>query len=261
MVAMAQPRVLDDFEDASPWRVVVSNQVSGGIRQVEGVAGRALCLDYDFNGVSGYAGIQRDLPLEYPENFRFAFRLRGDSPANDLQFKLVDASGDNVWWVNRPRYDFPAEWTEVRYRQRHISRAWGPDPDKVLRRSAKIEFTVYNNAGGAGSVCFDELTFEPLPVDPATPPTAVSATATTSQASAALAIDGDLRTAWQASGAQRLVLDLGQSREFGGLRLHWSAADARPTRYRIELEDARDGRWLKLEGRRLEDVFRRPAAR
>ncbi|HRF84469.1 MAG TPA: carbohydrate binding domain-containing protein, partial [Pseudoxanthomonas sp.] len=162
---MAQPRVLDGFEDVSPWRVLASNQVSGSLRQIEGEEGKALCLDYDFNGVSGYVGIQRDLPLEFPENFRFSFRLRGDSPANDLQFKLVDASGDNVWWVNRPKYAFPAEWTEVRYRKRHISKAWGPDPDKTLRRSAKIELTLNNNAGGAGSVCVDQLRFEPLPPD------------------------------------------------------------------------------------------------
>ena len=242
----AQPRVLDGFEDAAPWRVVASNQVTGSLRQVDGVDGKALCLDYDFNDVSGYIGLQRDLPLQFPENYRFSFRLRGDSPANDLQFKLVDASGDNVWWVNRHKYAFPAEWKEVRYRKRHVSKAWGPDPDKTLRRSEKLEFTLYNNAGGAGSVCFDQLVFEALPPDPDTPPRAVAAQASASPETAALAIDGDLRTAWQASGAQRLVLDLGQSREFGGLRLHWSAADARPTRYRIELEDARDGRWREV---------------
>ena len=105
----AAVRVLDDFGDASRWRVVTSNQVSGSIRLVDGVEGKALCLDYDFNGVSGYVGIQRDLAIEYPDNYRFDFRLRGDSPDNDLQFKLVDASGDNVWWVNRPRYDYPRQ--------------------------------------------------------------------------------------------------------------------------------------------------------
>jgi hypothetical protein len=235
--ATAQTRPLDGFEDAAPWRVVTSNQVSASLRQVDGVDGQALCLDYDFNGVSGYAGIQRDLPLEFPENYRFAFRLRGDSPANDLQFKLLDASGDNVWWVNRPKFAFPADWTEVRYRQRHISRAWGPDPDKVLRRSAKLEFTIYNNAGGAGSVCFDALSFESLPPDPATPPAAMAARATASTETAALAIDGDRATAWRARGRQRLVLDLGQVREFGGLRLHWSGAGERPARYAVSLQE------------------------
>src|SRR5690606_21890383 len=241
-VAGAQARVLDGFEDPAPWRVVASDQVSGAIGRVEGARGGALCLDYDFNGVPAYAGIQRDLPLEYPDNYRFSFHLRGDSPANDLQFKLVDASGDNVFWVNRPRYDFPADWTEVRYRTRHIDKAWGPDPDRVLRRSAKVEFTIYNNAGGRGSVCFDELALEPLPPDPATPPAAVAVEASTAAARAGHAIDGARGTAWEARGRQRLLLDLGQEREFGGLVLRWADARRRPQRYAVELEDA-DGQW------------------
>src|SRR5690606_17145223 len=97
--AIGEPRLLDGFEDAKSWRVVTSNQVSGSLRMVDGAQGRALCLDYDFNGVSGYAGIQRDLPVDYPDNYAFAFELRGESPANDLEMKFIDASGDNVWWV------------------------------------------------------------------------------------------------------------------------------------------------------------------
>lgn len=220
--APGEVRVLDDFEDASRWRVVTSNQVTGTLRQVDGAEGRALCLDYDYNGVSGYVGLQRDLPLEYPQNYRFGFRLRGESPANDLQFKVTDASGDNVWWVNRPKYDFPADWTEVRYRRRHIDKAWGPDPDKTLRASEKIEFTIYNNAGGKGSVCFDQLTFQALPADDASPLEPAATTSTTTPGGAARATDGDPDTAWEAGpGPQNLVLDLGRLREFGGLRLQW----------------------------------------
>src|SRR3546814_10979873 len=83
-------------------------------------SGKALCLDYDFNGVSGYVGIQRDLPINYPENYAFAFEIRGDSPANDLEMKFIDASGDNVWWVKKTGYEFPVQWTPVRYKKRHI---------------------------------------------------------------------------------------------------------------------------------------------
>src|SRR3546814_710048 len=96
---IGEPRLLDGFEDATPWRVVTSNQVSGELRMMEGVQGRALCLDYDFNDVSGYVGLQRDLPIDYPENYAFAFELRGDSPATDREMKFVDASGENVWRV------------------------------------------------------------------------------------------------------------------------------------------------------------------
>jgi len=230
------PRLLDGFEDASAWRVVASDQVSGSLRPVAGEQGSALCLDYDFNGVSGHVGVQRDLAIEHPDNYRYSFQLRGDSPDNDLQFKLIDASGDNVWWVNRPRYDFPRQWTPVQYRRRHIDKAWGPDPDPVLRSSAKLEFTIYNNAGGRGSVCFDALTLEPLPPADDSP---LAATAVATAGDAALAVDGRVTTAWSAEVAslpQRLVLDLGSVREFGGLRLRWDSG-AHASRYRVGLSD------------------------
>ncbi|MHB8913126.1 MAG: discoidin domain-containing protein, partial [Lysobacter sp.] len=238
--AQGQARTLDDFESVGKWTVVTSNQVSGELHEVDGAAGRALCLDYDFNGVSGYVGLQRDLPIDYPADFAFSFQLRGDSPANDLQFKLVDASGDNVWWVNKPKYEFPAQWTPVVYKQRHISRAWGPAPDPALRHSQKLEFTVYNSAGGKGSVCFDSLRFEPRVPDDGSP---LAATATSTPGSnAANAVDGDPATAWNGAflgvAATPLLLDLGRVREFGGLSLRW--ADDFASDYAIALSD--DGR-------------------
>src|SRR5690606_5081617 len=136
-------------------------------------------------------GIQRDLPMEYPENYRFGFRLRGDSPDNDLQFKLVDASGDNVWWVNRPRYAYPRDWSEVIYRKRHIDKAWGPDPHPTLRSSARLEFTIYTNVGGRGAVCFDTLTFQSLPEDDGSPLVPVSAMSTVPAHDAMAVFDGD----------------------------------------------------------------------
>ena len=219
--ASGDVRILDDFDDPSAWTVVTSNQVTGSLRAVDVDGASALCLDYDYNGVSGYVGIQRKLPMDYPDNYRFAFRMRGQSPSNDLQFKLIDASGDNVWWVNRPKYDFPTDWTEVRYRKRHIDKAWGPEPDKTLRASDKLEFTIYNNAGGKGTVCFDRLTFEALPPDDTSPLTATAASTTTPDGVGKV-VDGDAASAWATGAApQNLVLDLGSLREFGGLRLQW----------------------------------------
>src|SRR3546814_4993366 len=76
--------------------------------------------------------------------------------------KFVDEGGDNVWWVKRTGYEFPTQWTPVRYKKRHIVKAWGPSPDRVLRNSAKLEFTNYNRVGGKGTVCFDALRLERL---------------------------------------------------------------------------------------------------
>ncbi len=231
---------LDAFDNATPWRVIASTQVSGSIRAEDG----GLCLDYNFNGVSGYVGMQRDLDIEYPDNYRFDFRLRGESPANDLQFKLVDASGDNVWWVNRPKYGFPREWTPVRYKRRHIGKAWGPGADPVLRDSAKLEFTLNNSVGGKGAVCFDDLRFTALPPD-VMEPRIESVRATTAAREASKIFDGDASTVWRAgSGAQQLTINLGAPTEFGGLRIDW-AEDAHPAAYAVLSSD--DGRaWRTL---------------
>ena len=72
MPATAQasaPRVIDDFESIADWTTFASDQVKIAIRQDEGSTGQALCMDYDFNGVSGYAVARRKLPMDYPANF------------------------------------------------------------------------------------------------------------------------------------------------------------------------------------------------
>jgi hypothetical protein len=154
-----QARVIDTFDSADGWKVIQSDQVTGTLRNADG----GLCLDYDFHDVSGYVGLQRDVALDYPGNYAFAFKLRGEGPANDFQFKLVDASGDNVWWATKPKFAFPSEWTPMRFKKRHISKAWGPSEEKELKHSAKLEFTLASGEGGKGSACFDALTFEELP--------------------------------------------------------------------------------------------------
>ena len=236
-VRVQSPRMLDGFDAPSAWKVIASDQVGGSLRAVDGVDGHALCLDYDFHGVSGYVGMQRELPLDYPQDYAFTIKLRGDAPANDLQFKLIDASGDNVWWVDRPRFDVPKQWTRVVYRKRHISRAWGPAPDATLRHSAKVEFTIASSVGGKGSVCFDSLMFEPRVPDNGSP---LSATATSTEGSdAVFAVDANTATAWRGNFADAampaLVLDLGRVREFGGLALRWS--DAFTSDYAIALSN------------------------
>ena len=155
-------RSLDDFESTDGWKVVASDQVGGALRVVDGAEGRAVCLDYDFHGVSGYVGLQKRMPLDYPENYAFEYRMRGEGPPNDLQFKLVDASGDNVWWVRTPMFEPPGDWQPVQLRKRHVSMAWGPSEDKTLRRGDVVVtpdgFLVYR--GGSGAHTRDN--FEPL---------------------------------------------------------------------------------------------------
>lgn len=215
-------RTLDDFESAKGWKVVASDQVTGSLRLVEGDAGKALCLDYDFHGVSGYVGLQKHIPLVYPANYAFEYSLRGEGPPNDLQFKLVDASGDNVWWVRTPMFEPPTDWQPVQLRKRHVSMAWGPSEDKTLRRSELLEFTLASGQGGKGQVCFDSLSFRTLPPPDTSP------------------LSGTL-------GARDGVYihDLGKLREFGGAVLRWAGTQAAGD-YEVAIStDGRDWRAVR----------------
>src|SRR5450631_3968792 len=100
------------------WRAVASDGVSAGIGAVHEDDTRALRLSFDFNGGAGYAAAERDLPLELPEDFEIEFSVRGQAAANGFEFKLIDASGDNVWWYRRQNFRFPEAWQTVRIKRR-----------------------------------------------------------------------------------------------------------------------------------------------
>ncbi len=242
--------VLDDFSDPAAWTAVASDQVSASLRAIEGVHGPALCLDFDFHGVSGYAAMRRPLRIDYPVDYEFDFSVRGSGPDNALQFKLADASSENVWWVNRADFEFPDAWTPLRYRKRHIAFAWGPATDRTLRRSESLELTVYAVGGGRGEVCFDDLVLRERTPPPATPPRPVaSASSSSPDAPASAAVDGNPDTFWQSGDAgaatQTLTLDLGYEREFGGLVLRWHGA-RHAQRYEVALsDDARHWRTVR----------------
>ena len=108
------PRPLDDFSRPEPWRAQASDGVTGTMRPFEG----GLRLDYDFSRGSGYAFLRRALPLELPDNFELRFRLRGQGPANALEIKLTDESGENVWWHRKADYVPPGDWQTIRIRRR-----------------------------------------------------------------------------------------------------------------------------------------------
>ena len=237
----SEAKVLDDFESLKPWTTFASDQVSASLRQVDGPSGKAMCLAYDFHGVSGYAVARRKLPMDYPGNFEFSLKLRGEAPANQLEFKLPDASGDNVWWATRRDYVPPQDWTPLRIKRRHVSFAWGPSEDRTLRRTESFEITIAaGKGGGKGELCFDELRFRALPPADAPPP---PIRASADHGVATHAIDGDAATAWEPTRGA-ITLDLGRQREFGGVTLDW-AAGREPKSFVLEASD--DGQaWRSL---------------
>jgi hypothetical protein len=117
--------------------------------------------------------------------------MRGDAPTNTLEFKLVDATGANVWWSNNPNFSFPRQWLTIARKKSQICFAWGPRGDSTpmrydpeppgcrsaidIRRVAAIEFAITAGPGGKGSVWIDDLLLTAL--DPDSPDRGSSRTA------------------------------------------------------------------------------------
>jgi hypothetical protein len=206
----ATAQTLDTFDDVKGWKSLPASGVELRLTPDAG----AMRLDFDFRGHGGYAIARRDAPVDLPENFELAFRIRGDAPVNTLEIKLVDESGDNVWWTTRRDWDFPRDWRRLSLKKRQFDYAWGPlGPSPLPRRIAAIEIVVTAGTGGKGSVWIDDLTLSALP-----PP---SASLPPSQGP------------WSSDSAnpQSAKFDLGERRELGGLVIDWG--DAFASRYNV----------------------------
>jgi hypothetical protein len=250
-------RTLDRFDDLTAWQAQHTDDISASLHAEKSADGNAaMRLDFDFadakgNAVNGYATAHRSLPLALPDNYEISFRVRGDAPVNTLQFKLIDTSGENVWWINRADFEFAHEWQQIRIKKRQLEFAWGPSKDHELKHSAAVEFVVSSGRdGGKGSVYFDQLSLRELPAVAATPPQpSLSASSALKDAPAAAAMDGDLQSAWRSDLAkgpqQQLDIDLKQPREFGGLVLHWRKGEA-ATNY--QLQQSMDGKHWHSHG-------------
>ncbi|HVR39383.1 MAG TPA: coagulation factor 5/8 type domain-containing protein [Thermoanaerobaculia bacterium] len=198
--------------------------------------GEALRIDFDFHGHAGYAIARKSVDLELPPNYQFVFRVRGETPPQNLEFKLIDASGDNVWWLNRRDFVFPREWTTLKTKKRQIGFAWGPRGGGEIQHVASMEIVVTAGSGGKGTVWIDDVRLEPLPVIDDKP-----LRFTTSE------------------------IDLGETREIGGLevigpREFTAIVDGvahRSTSRFLWLPDA-EARNLRIEGDGVREVIVQP---
>jgi len=241
-------RTLDAFETPTPWTAQHTDDVTATLHSVDGKTGKALQLQFDFtdahgNPINGYATARRELPLHLPDNYELSFWIRGEAPVNTLQFKLVDASGENVWWLNRPDFTFPHEWQQIKIKKRQIEFAWGPIKDRTLRQSAAIEFVVSSGRdGGKGSIEIDELTIRELPPEKGAYPTPLASASSSLGPPAQNALDASTNGIWCSApgkGAEQTFdVDFREPREFGGLVLDWQDGTA-PKSYDVQFSDDR----------------------
>jgi hypothetical protein len=241
-----QARSLDDFAAAgSPgWEAVPAEGVALALAPLPAAAdlpaeaagggaerrGGAIRLDFDFQGHGGYAIARRRLALDLPENYEISFWIRGEAPPNNLEVKLLDAGGDNVWWAVRRDFAVPRQWQRIEVKKRQLSFAWGPAGGGEIRHASALEIAISAGHGGRGSVELGAFTFEPLPpAHPYARQPVASASSSEPGGEPALALDGDVRTRWHslpaAAGEQWVAVDFLERRELGGIVIDWDRYD------------------------------------
>lgn len=234
----ARAEVVDDFEEVSDWSAGASEGVRVEIAQDEGRRGMAMRLDFDFQGHAGYLIARKKIDLPLPEDYAFTFYIRGEADENNLEIKLIDASGQNVWWASQRHFDFSSSWRKITIKKRHIEFAWGPDSSE-LQRVAAIEFAVAAGRGGKGSIWIDQLDFSERDLGPydLTPELRASTSANGTTPDAVL--DDSPDSLWQSGSVaeeQWLQLDFRKIREYGGLVIDWAEHDFART-YDIVVSD------------------------
>ena len=234
----ARAEVIDDFEEVGAWSAGASEGVRVEIAQDEGRRGMAMRLDFDFQGHAGYLIARKKIDLPLPDDYAFTFYIRGEAPENNLEVKLIDASGQNVWWTSLRHFDFSSRWRKMTIKKRHMEFAWGPDSSE-LHQVAAVEFAIAAGRGGKGSVWIDQLSFSERDLGPydLTPELRASTSAEGTAADAVL--DNDPATTWRSgsvSDEQWLQLDFQRIREYGGLVIDWAEENFART-YDVEVSD------------------------
>jgi hypothetical protein len=233
-------QVLDDFEDVSGWSAQASPGASLEIAQDAGRTGNAIRLDFDFHGGGGFVIARKAFPLTLPGNFAISFDVRGDAPPNNLEFKIVEPTNDNVWWRVQRDYVFQKDWQHVVVKKSRLEYAWGQKRPTSPKKVAFLEIAITTGEGGKGSVWIDDLRLEERPTaSRADLPPAVTASTFAPGHEPRLVLDQDPQTSWRSgelAAEQWLQLDFGKLREYGGLVVDWDP-DHYATSYRVEVSD------------------------
>ena len=124
--------------EAATWLAVASGQAELKLSQ----AGTALRMDFDFKGGGGFVVARREFERAMPEDYVLRLRLRGRGPLNNLEIKLVDGTGQNVWRHVKKDLALPARWTKTKVTSREMEFAWGPAGGGVMASLGAIEIAI-----------------------------------------------------------------------------------------------------------------------
>ena len=234
-----------DRDSARPldWHPTASGNAELKLSESSAGASSVLRMDFDFKGGKGFVVARCAYARDMPGDYAVHFRLRGRGPVNDLELKLVDDTGQNVWRYAQKDLRLPARWKRIDVESRQIDFAWGPSSGRSISKLGFIEIAIVAGEGGQGTVWIGDLTVEDL--TPAHPPIAEASSAQ-SGFEAAEALGGRGWRPEPGDARPWLVIDSTQPRMIGGLTIDWrDEAPARGFRLRAS-----------MSGRRWKTVYR-----
>lgn len=227
---------LDDFENLTYWEIIKSEGAEIKISNADGLKGKCIRIDYNFKYGTGYCGIQRKLELDLPDNYRFSFFVKANSPNNNFEIKFLDDSRENVWWMNNQNFEFPRNWKKFSVRKRNILFAWGSTQSKDFSSFKYLEFTIASFTGGSGTIFLDELEFEEI-IDTGEIKLKIYPEIKS-------IIDNDHKTQFSTSQKSiSLLFDTEKLFEFGGLKIDWGSNYKKDL---IVYESADSNNWNKI---------------
>ncbi|MCK5160720.1 MAG: discoidin domain-containing protein [Candidatus Aureabacteria bacterium] len=222
-------KTLDDFNEIHDWVESKSEKTEIELTSSQGFEDKAIRVNFDFSKRKGHVIITKDVSISLPQNYKFIFYVRGITPDNNLEFKLIDDKG-NTYWKKWDNFKFSPNWQKIVLNKRNVAYGWGPGPRGDLKEIKKIEFAISCGEGGKGYIDIDELSF--VGFEKKASNIKVEAKASSfedSQHKAACAVDGNTETLWKSKSSELEWLEIGldKPRTLTGLRLHWGKTYAK----------------------------------
>lgn len=154
-------RVIDEFDDVAGWKKIEAPGTKIEISQNEGVKGQSLCLAYDLGSKDSFVVAVREIAPEHPNKGRFSFHLKTADQDVNLEFKLVDVSGNTFMkkWTEPATHN---QWRRISIRASDIAFAWAADgstgPAMELGEFKQVELGITGT--GKGVLGIDQLLLE-----------------------------------------------------------------------------------------------------
>jgi hypothetical protein len=246
---------IDPFETADGWKLITSDGVKASVSvDTESFGSRSLKIDYEFTKGTGFCIVQRAFPVDLGENYEFCFNVWGKGPSNNLEFKLLDPSTENVWWNVKRDHTFSTAPTRTVYKRRNLQFAWGPSGGAPMTKLGYIELAISSSSGGSGTVSIDRLQFRPLPASkPYTGTPVITASSVNDPTSAAKnVLDGKPGTCWRPhpnDKKKQLTIDFGEPRDFGGIKMTWAPGSFSPQTFIDLSDDGQEWRNARIFGK------------